>query len=104
MRARRFILRGSVWVEVQGASPERFLNALTQAGLRFWGAEPSDGFTLRLAIRPRDLEAARAIALRCQCSLEPLRYRGAPAVRRRLRHRLALMAGQIGRASCRERV
>lgn len=93
MRARRFILRGSVWVEVQGASPERFLNALTQAGLRFWGAEPSDGFTLRLAIRPRDLEAARAIALRCQCSLEPLRYRGAPAVRRRLRHRLALMAG-----------
>ncbi|MFR3290920.1 MAG: hypothetical protein ACLTSG_12085 [Lachnospiraceae bacterium] len=69
------------------------MNAPTQAGLRFWGAEPlgRDATPPGCAIRPRDLEAARAIALRCQCSLEPLRYRGAPAVRRRLRHRLALM-------------
>lgn len=92
MSARHF-LRGSVWVEAQGAAPERFLNALTQAGLRFWDAEPEDAFTLRLALRPRDLETARALALRCQCGLELLRYRGAPAVRRRLRRRTALMAG-----------
>ena len=62
MRARRFILRGSVWVEVQGASPERFLNALTQAGLRFWGAEPSDGSPLCPADRKAGASATLSSA------------------------------------------
>ena len=93
MSARRIYLRSSVWVQVEGAEPPRFLNALAEAGIRFWGAEPEDDFTLRLALRPRDLETARTLALRCQCSIKTLKLRGAPAVRRRLRHRVALMAG-----------
>lgn len=93
MSARRIYLRTSVWVQVEGAEPPRFLNALAEAGIRFWGAEPEDDFTLRLALRPRDLETARTLALRCQCSIKTLKLRGAPAVRRRLRHRVALMAG-----------
>lgn len=93
MSARRIYLRGSVWVQVEGAEPPRFLNALAEAGIRFWGAEPDDDFTLRLALRPRDLEAARGLAARCQCTIKTLKLRGAPAVRRRLRHRVALMAG-----------
>ncbi len=93
MSARRIYLRGSVWVQVEGAEPPRFLNALAEAGIRFWGAEPADDFTLRLALRPRDLETARGLAARCQCSIKTLKLRGAPAVRLRLRHRVALMAG-----------
>ena len=93
MSARRIYLRSSVWVQVEGAEPPRFLNALAEAEICFWGAEPEDDFTLRLALRPRDLETARTLALRCQCSIKTLKLRGAPAVRRRLRHRVALMAG-----------
>ena len=93
MSARRIYLRGSVWVQVEGAEPPRFLNALAEAGIRFWGAEPDDDFTLRLALRPRDLEAARGLAARCQCTLRVLKTGGVPTVKRRLRRRLALMAG-----------
>ena len=78
MSARRIYLRSSVWVQVEGAEPPRFLNALAEAEICFWGAEPEDDFTLRLALRPRDLETARTLALRCQCTIKTLKLRGAP--------------------------
>ena len=64
MRPPRFMLRGNVWLEVQGAEPSRFLNRLAEAGLAFWDAEPEDDLTLRLAVRTRDLEAAKSLAAR----------------------------------------
>lgn len=93
MRPPRFMLRGNVWLEVQGAEPSRFLNRLAEAGLAFWDAEPEDDLTLRLAVRTRDLEAAKSLAARCQCTVAPLKLRGVPAVRRKLRRRVTLMAG-----------
>ena len=93
MRPPRFMLRGNVWLEVQGAEPSRFLNRLAEAGLAFWDAEPEDDLTLRLAVRTRDLEAAKSLAARCQCTVTPLELRGVPAVRRKLRRRVTLMAG-----------
>lgn len=85
------ILRGSVRAEISGAAPEKCLNALTDAGVGFWDAVSEDAFTVRLGMAARDLGDARAIAGRSQCSLRVLRERGAPAVRRRLRRRLALL-------------
>ena len=96
MRPPRFMLRGNVWLEVQGAEPSRFLNRLAEAGLAFWDAEPEDDLTLRLAVRTRDLEAAKSLAARCQCTVTPLKLRGVPAVRRKLRRRVTLMAGLAG--------
>lgn len=93
MRPPRFMLRGNVWLEVQGAEPSRFLNRLAEAGLAFWDAEPEDDLTLRLAVRTRDLEAAKSLAARCQCTVTPLKLCGVPAVRRKLRRRVTLMAG-----------
>lgn len=93
MRRPRYLLRGSLWLEIQGAEPSRLLNRLSEAGLRFWDAEPADDFTIRLALRAKDLAAARDHAARCQCTLRVLRAGGVPAVKRKLRRRLALMAG-----------
>lgn len=90
---RRFMLRGNLRLEVQGAEPSRFLNRLTESGLCFWDAEPVDGFAIRISLGSKDLAAAQALAPRCQCTLKVLRRGGVPAVRRKLRRRVALMAG-----------
>ena len=44
-----FMLRGNVWLEVQGAEPLALNRLLAEAGLAFWDAEPEDDLTLRLA-------------------------------------------------------
>ena len=87
------MLRGNLWLEVQGAEPSRLLNRLTEAGLSFWDAEPVDDFTIRFALKLRELETAKSLAARCQCTLRVLKTGGVPTVKRRLRRRLALMAG-----------
>ena len=43
-------LRGELRCEVSGAEPERFLNALADAGTAYWNAERADAVTLRLSI------------------------------------------------------
>lgn len=93
MRRPRLMLRGNLWLEVQGAEPSRLLNRLTEAGLSFWDAEPVDDFTIRFALKLRELETAKSLAARCQCTLRVLKTGGVPTVKRRLRRRLALMAG-----------
>lgn len=52
-----------------------------------------DDFTIRFAIKLRELETAKSLAARCQCTLRVLKTGGVPTVKRRLRRRLALMAG-----------
>ena len=86
------ILRASALVEVTGAEPERLLNALTDAGMGFSGVESLDGCTMRLTLRGGDLAAARSLAARCQCELRVVKRTGAPAFRRKIRRRVALMA------------
>lgn len=86
------LLHGSVRIEVTGAEPQRLLNALAAADIRSWDAEPLDAFTLRLGVYSRDMGAVRSLAARNQCAVKALRSSGVPAVKRRLRRRLALLA------------
>ena len=85
-------LRGELRCEVSGAEPERFLNALADAGTAYWNAERADAFTLRLSIYSRDIGVAEALARRSQCELRRLRLRGAPALAALARRRYVLLA------------
>ena len=87
----RGLLRGSVCVRISGARPAEGLNALTRAGIAWWGCSAVDDFAMKVYINLRDLRAAGAAAARSQCSLEALRERGVPAAGRRLRRRTALL-------------
>lgn len=94
---RRLMLRGNLRLEVQGAEPSALLNRLTESGLTFWDAEPEDDFVMRVSLSSKDLETAERLAARCQCTVKVLKAGGVPAVRSKLRRRLALM---IGLAAC----
>ena len=87
----RGLLRGSVCVRISGARPAEGQNALTRAGIAWWGCSAVDDFTMKVYINQKDLRAAGAAAARSQCSLEALRERGVPAAGRRLRRRAALL-------------
>ena len=87
----RGLLRGSVCVRISGARPAEGLNALTRAGIAWWGCSAVDDFAMKVYINLRDLRAAGAAAARSQCALEALRERGVPAAGRRLRRRTALL-------------
>lgn len=69
-------LRGEVRLRLTGASPERCLNALTRAGVEFWGIEKEDELHCVLCVLPRDARRAERIALRCGCEVERLHLRG----------------------------
>lgn len=90
---RRLMLRGNLRLEVQGAEPSALLNRLTESGLTFWDAEPEDDFVMRVSLSSKDLETAERLAARCQCTVKVLKAGGVPAVRSKLRRRLALMTG-----------
>lgn len=78
-------------VELTGADTARLINRLAGAGIGFWGAESVDALTVRISVKLRELKKVEAIAKRCQCEAKLLGKSGAPVLKRRLRHRLALI-------------
>ncbi len=88
-------LWGGVRVRISGAAPEKFLNSLSEAGIECYDTEPLDEFTLLAGLRRRDLGRARSCAARSQCDIRVVRERGAPALGRRLRRRMALLAAGV---------
>lgn len=89
------LLHGSVRIKVTGAKPQDVLNAMSERSVSFWDAVPEDEFTISLGIYSREFGEARAIAERRQCSVQRLRERGSPALRRRLRRRIALLCAAV---------
>lgn len=89
------LLHGSVRVRITGAAPESCLNAFTEAGIAWWDALSEDEFTLKAGLAARDLARAKAAAGRSQCEINVLKELGAPAVRRKLRRRIALLSAAV---------
>lgn len=86
-------LRGWTELEVQGAFPERLLNALAVRNIPFWGVHKLDGCTIRLKVRKKYAETASALALKSQCNVRSAVPCGAPVKLKALRARYALIAG-----------
>lgn len=86
-------LRGWTELEIQGAAPERLLNALALRNITFWGVHKPDSCTMRLKVRRKFSETAAALALQSQCTVAEASACGAPVKLKRLRTRYALIAG-----------
>lgn len=69
-------LGGETRLRLTGASPERCLNALTRAGVEFWGIAKEDELHLLVSVLPRDVRRAEHIAKRAMCEVECLYTRG----------------------------
>lgn len=89
------LLHGSVRIKVTGAKPQDVLNAMSERSVSFWDAVPEDEFTIGLGIYSSDLSEVRSIAERRQCSVQKLRERGAPVLRRKMRRRVALLGTAV---------
>lgn len=88
-------LRGWSELEVQGAVPERLLNALAARNIPFWGVRKQDGCTMRFKVRRKYAETASALALKSQCTVSGCSACGAPVKLKALRARYALLAGAL---------
>ena len=86
-------LRGSLWIEVTGAFPERFLNLCAQGGVAFWALELPDQHTLCLRIARRDAKQVEELARRVGCNLTVLERSGLPHFLQRFRRRYTLLLG-----------
>ena len=86
-------LRGSLWVEVTGAFPERFLNLCAQSGVIFWSPELPNQHTLRLRIARQESARTEELARRVGCEITVLERSGLPHFLRRFRRRYALLLG-----------
>ena len=74
--------------EITGALPAAFLNGCSAAGVTLLAAMPADAFTLRVRLSIRDVEKAKRIALRAQCTLHVLGTCGAPRWKKTLLRRI----------------
>lgn len=88
-------LRGWSAMEVQGAAPERLLNAMAARNIPFWAVHRVDGCTVRFKVRQRYAETAAALALKSQCTVTWCRACGAPVRMKALRARYALLLGAV---------
>ncbi len=79
-------------LEVSGAEPERFLEALAERGVVFWNATPPKDFALTVQVPDRAARGMEALAagLGCQCAVRS--RHGLPALWRKLRRRYGLLA------------
>ena len=78
---------GTAACAVTGALPAAFLSRCSAEGVTLRAVEAVDKTALRCTVALRDLERARAIAVRSQCALTVLRARGGKAAGRRLARR-----------------
>lgn len=86
-------LRGWSELEVQGAVPERVLNAMAARNIPFWGVRKQDGCTMRFKVRRKYVETASGLARKSQCTVTDSKACGAPVKMKALRMRYALLVG-----------
>lgn len=88
-------IRGTAELEISGVMPESLLNAAAGAGVRVWGIEKPDAYTLRLSCFERQLRRIEELARRCGCDCRVLaQYGGSRTLRFALRRR-ALLLGML---------
>ncbi len=86
-------LIGETRLSVTGASPQDFLNLLTQYGIPFWAVERADDLHYAVCLPLRKEKHAIRLAPRRFCTAEVIARRGLPALLKKLLRRPALMIG-----------
>lgn len=89
------LFRGTVRLEIGGAGPEEYLNALSRSGVPFWDLERADANTFYLTVHKRSLAAAKRAGRRSYCDVKVLARRGAPFIARRMRRRYVFLGGML---------
>ncbi|MBQ1411079.1 MAG: sporulation protein YqfD [Oscillospiraceae bacterium] len=88
-------LRGTVEIEVTGASAALCLNRWTTADLPFWGLQRRSELVFRCRVYENQLDEISREAARAWCELRVLRRFGLPSLLRRLRRRPVLAVGML---------
>lgn len=86
-------MRGSVWVEMNGSFPERFLNICAQNGILFWGVEKKDDKSMRAHLSVSGYKKLTAISKSAGFNIKIIKKDGVPQFLGGLRRRYALIAG-----------
>lgn len=86
-------LIGESRLSVTGASPQSFLNLLTQEGIPFWSVERVDDLHYRISLPLRRQQRAVKLAMRTFCTAEVTARRGFPIAFRQILHRPVLLIG-----------
>lgn len=89
------LLRGSVQVDITGASIERFLNLCALHGVVFWQVKCLDAVHFTAWISPDGYFALRPYARNTGCRIRLLRKRGVPFSIQRMTRRWALWLGLL---------
>ena len=82
---------GVARAEIHAVLPETMLNVCAQREIPLWGAERTDGCTLRFSLYERDIPELERIAAQCQAEFEVLERHGGRKGRRRLQERMGLL-------------
>ena len=84
-------ITGWATAEITGAEPERFLSALAERGVAFWGAMPPQDYTLTVQVPAGAAKGLPLLAesMGCQCVIRA--RHGLPALAGQLRRRYVLM-------------
>ncbi|MGI6497329.1 MAG: sporulation protein YqfD [Oscillospiraceae bacterium] len=86
-------LQGQVYLEVEGAYPERFLNICAANSLPFWGLTHQSETCLRVKMTRKHYKRLPPFAERAMCTVTPLRQSGLPYFLGRFRRRYAFLVG-----------
>ena len=89
------LLRGSVRVKIEGASPESFLNLCAARSIRFWDLKRVDETEYRASMSARSFAKIRPAVGKSLCSVKIVSRRGLPFMAWRIRKRVILIAGLL---------
>ena len=91
MRENFTFLRGSAQLRVQGKRPERILNLLTEAHIRFWNMEKSGEDTLTFRVVNDKARMAEKLCENAGLKCTRIRGRGLPYVLKKVKKRYVLL-------------
>lgn len=86
-------LIGETRLSVTGASPQDFLNLLTQQSISFWDVERVDELHYLVSLPQRREAQAVKLATRCFCTAEVVQRTGLPVLWKKAMRRPALLLG-----------
>ncbi len=90
MNFARYLI-GWVRVRIAGAEPEKFLSALGERGIVFWGAGAPRDFEMEVSVPLRAAKLVAPLAAALGCEGEILSRHGLPTALGKLRHRMVLL-------------
>ncbi len=86
-------LIGEARLSITGASPQNYLNQLTQNGISFWAVERVEELCYHVSVSKRNARRAIELAARCFCTAEVMYDSGLPILIKKVLHRPVLLIG-----------